>query len=289
MRNIFLFIRRYFNFFAFLALQFVALSFLVRYNKYHRASFLGVANEITGNINSQYDKLDDYFHQGEENKRVHQMNDSLLHLLRSNFVVRDTSMQLVTDSTRFDSTTGYRRYIWRAAKVVSNSANQEKNYIQLNRGAKHGIRDNMAVINSDLSAVGIIVGVSENFSQAMSLLHIQSNVNSSLKKSGEFGTLYWDARDPRYVQLRGIPKSAKVVKGDTVVTSNYSYSFPPGIMVGTVERIIDDKATNFYTLDIKTAANFLSLQQVFIVENLQRQEQVDLDNETRKKIDQAKN
>ncbi|HVE61792.1 MAG TPA: hypothetical protein VNA26_08230, partial [Chitinophagaceae bacterium] len=82
MRNIFLFIRRYFVFLLFLVLQGFALWMLFKYNRFHRASFLGVASEITGSINKQVDKVDDYFHLREENKRVHRMNDSLLNLLR---------------------------------------------------------------------------------------------------------------------------------------------------------------------------------------------------------------
>jgi cell shape-determining protein MreC len=39
---------------------------------------------------------------------------------------------------------------------------------------------------------------------------------------------------------------------------------------------------------IKPAANFQNLQHVFVVENLQRDEQEELDKETRKKIDEIK-
>src|ERR1700704_2126872 len=129
MRNVFLFIRRYFNLLAFLALQYLALSILFRYNKFHRAVFLGIANEITGRVNTQYDVLDDYFHLKEENTRVHRMNDSLLNLLRANFITRDTGSKLVVDTTRYDTLKGYRRYLWREAKVINNSVNAQKNYI----------------------------------------------------------------------------------------------------------------------------------------------------------------
>lgn len=65
MRNIFLFIRRYITFLSFLVLQVLALLMLFKFNRIHHAVGLGVANEITGRINTQVDKLDDYFHQGE--------------------------------------------------------------------------------------------------------------------------------------------------------------------------------------------------------------------------------
>jgi rod shape-determining protein MreC len=216
------------------------------------------------------------------------MNDSLLNQLRNNFVPLDTAAKLVTDTTRVDSITTVRRYLYRDAKVVYNSVNDESNYLQLNRGAAQGIRDNMAVLNSDGAAVGVVVNVSKNFSQAMSLLHVKSRVTAALKKTGDYGTLEWDAEDPRFVTLRGISKNVDVKVGDTVVTSVYSYNFPPGFLVGTVATIGTERASGFHILKVKTAANFNSIQQVFIVENLQRDEQLGLMQDTEKKIEQKK-
>jgi len=156
MRNILNFLRQYSTFISFLVLQIISLSFLFSYNRTHRARFMGVANEVTGRINRQVDKVDDYFHLREENKRVHQMNDSLLNLLSSNFDKLDSNRILVTDTVSYDTSGKRRRYYWREAKVVANSTIHDKNYIQINRGANQGIRDNMAVVNSDGCPVGVV-------------------------------------------------------------------------------------------------------------------------------------
>lgn len=288
MRNIFLFIRRYATFLAFVVLQIFALWMLFKFNKLHHAAFLGVANEITGTVNTQVDKLDDYFHQGEENKRVHRMNDSLLNLLRSNFSFADTSARVVVDSVMVDTLKAVRRYLWRDAKVVYNTLNSDKNYLQINRGAKYGIHDNMAVLNSDGAVVGQVVNVSNNFSSVMSLLHIQSAVSGALKRTGDAGRIRWDGKDPRFVLMEGISRSVEVKKGDTILTSRYSYNFPPDKMIGTVVEIGNDAATGFYLLKIRTAVNFSNIQQVFVVENLQSDEQLQLEKDTKKGMDQQK-
>jgi rod shape-determining protein MreC len=288
MRNIFLFIGRYFTFFAFLGFQVLALSFLFRYNKYHRAVGLGVANELTGWMNSKYANVDQYFHLKHESDRIHHVNDSLINLLKTNFLNPDTATQFVQDTIPYDTLGHRRRYVWRDAEVVSNSVNAERNYIQINRGSKQGIRDNMAVLNSDLSLVGIVVNTSDNFSQVMSLLHVKNNVNAVMKQSGNAGTIGWDGKSPLYLTMTGIPKSDSIAKGDTVLTGTYSLSFPPLRMIGRVASIIKDNSSSFYVLQIKTAANFQNLQHVFVVENLQADEQEKLDKETRKKIDEVK-
>ena len=287
MRNIFLFIGRYFTFFAFLGFQVLALSFLFRYNKYHHAAGLGMANEITGWVNSKYANVDQYFHLKQESDRIHRLNDSLLNSSKSNFLNPDTATRAVQDSIPYDTLGNRRRYLWRDAEVVSNSITMEKNYIQINRGSKQGIRDNMAVLNSDLSLVGIVVNTSDNFSQVMSLLHVKNSVNAILKKSGTAGNVTWDGKSPLYLTMTDVPKSDSVARGDTVVTGTFSLSFPPLKMIGTVASVVKDNS-GFYTLRIKPAANFQNLEHVFVVENLQIAEQQALDKDTRKKIDQNK-
>ena len=216
------------------------------------------------------------------------MNDSLLNLLPQNFMKVDTSKFFVKDSIPYDTLGNFRRYYFRSATVVYNTVNAQKNYIQINRGANNGIKDNMAVLSSDGAAVGLVVNVSANFSQVMSLLHVQQKINASLKKNGEFGTIEWDGKDPRLLTLKGIPKSIDVNPGDTVLTSIYSFNFPPGYNIGTISAVLIDKSTNFYVLKVKPGAGFYNLQQVFVVENIQYDEQKNLDRDTRKKIENPK-
>ncbi|HVF96955.1 MAG TPA: rod shape-determining protein MreC [Flavisolibacter sp.] len=289
MRNIILFLRRYFTFIAFVFLQLFALWMLFNFNRYHHTAFLGVANEVTGSVNTQVDKLDDYFHQSQENIRVHRMNDSLVNLLKTNFASIDTSQRLVTDSLRQDSTIAVRRYLWRDAKVVYNTVNAEQNYMQLNRGSGYGIKEDMAVLSSNGGVAGVVVNVSPNFSQVMSLLHVQSSVSAAHKVTGTLGKVEWDGKDPRFLLLKGISKSVVVKVGDSVTTSRYSYNFPPAYLIGTISQITSDPATGFYLMKVRTAVDFFSIQQVFVVENLQREEQQALMQDTEKKMEEQKN
>ena len=288
MRNIFLFIRRFFTLFVFLVFQGIALWFLFTYNRFHKAKGLGVANEATGWFNSRYNTLEDFFKMKEENRRLLKMNDSLMNLLPGNFSKLDTSLRITKDTIPYDTLGNFRHYAWRDAQVMYNTVNGEKNYVQINLGSNQGVKDNMGVFSSDGGLVGQVVNVSPNFSQVMSLLHVQNKVNVLVKKSSSSGTLSWDGKDPRYLTLSSIPKSDSLVKGDTILTGKYSLSFPPGHMVGTVAEIIPDPSTNFYVLRIKPTANFQNLQQVMVVENIQEAEQTQLNAETKKKIEDPK-
>ena len=288
MRNIFLFIRRFFTVIVFLVLQVVALWFLFTYNRFHKSKGLGVASEATGWFNSRYNTLEDFFKMKEENRRLLKMNDSLINLLSSNFTKIDTAVTILKDTIPYDTLGNFRHYAWREAQVLYSTVNSEKNYVQINRGANQGMKDNMGVFSSDGGLVGQVVNVSPNFSQVMSLLHVQNKVNVQVKKYKISGTLSWDGKDPRFLTLTNIPKSDSLIKGDTIVTGNYSLSFPPGHLVGTIAEIIPDPSTNFYVLKILAVANFQNLQHVMVVENLQYNDQDNLLKETKKKIEDPK-
>jgi rod shape-determining protein MreC len=164
---------------------------------------------------------------------------------------------------------------------VNNSVSLQNNYITIHRGERQGVKKDMGVI-SPQGVVGIVVNTSENFAVVMTMLNRQGSVSAKIKKTGEVGKVQWDGQTPDYVTMVNIPKSVKIQKGDSVVTSGYSLSFPPNVMVGTVADVVDEKSSNFYTLKLKPATNFYSVEYVTVVDNLQKEEQKRLEESTRK-------
>lgn len=281
MRNILLFIRRYFNLVFFLFLQGISLYFLFTYNRYHEAAFMTMANEGAGWINSQYDGVEQYFNLKSTNAALVAENEMLRNQLRQNMHVPDTGSLKVEDSYMLDSLKQFRQYFWRSAKVVGNSVGLQNNYMTIHRGEMEGVRKDMGVISAQ-GIAGSVVATSDHYAIVMSLLHRQSRVSAKIKKTGNLGIIQWDGTSPLYLNMINVPKSVPIQKGDTIVTSQYSYLFPPGIMVGTVKEIVNDKASNFFTLHITPATDFYKVEYVTVVENLQKEEQKKLEESTNK-------
>ncbi len=285
MHNIFLFIRRFSVFILFLVLQIISLYFLFTYNRSHRAKGLGFAGEVTSYFNNKYNALEDFFTMQEENRRVHKLNDSLMNLLNANFVPVDSGVTVMRDSLIKDTSGKMRQYIWRSAQVLYATAGSDKNYLQINRGSSSGIADDMGVFSSNGGLVGKVINTGKNFSEVMSLLNVVNKLNVQMKRTGSAGTLTWDGKSPKELTLLNIPKTDSVRKGDTIVTGNFSLSFPPGKMVGTVSAVLRDKSSNFFILKIKPAANLTDMQQVFVVENVNYNELQLLNMETQDMVD----
>jgi rod shape-determining protein MreC len=282
-RNIFLFIRRYSNFLFFLVLQIISLSFLFRFNKFHEAAFMAVAGEVTGKLDEKYNGVEYYFQLKRTNDQLIRENERLRQLLKENYEPADSSRKGIVDTLFTDSMRRIQKYSYLAAKVVGNSVTSQTNYLTIHRGSAQGVKPNMGVV-SPQGIVGTVVNVSSNYSSVMSLLHRQYKVVVKLKNGGERGTVEWDGSSPYFVTLKDIPKSARISRGDSIVTSPTSSLFPGNIMVGTVNDIVDDKSSNFYTLRIKPATNFFNVEYVYVIANFQFDEQKRLEDSTRKKF-----
>jgi rod shape-determining protein MreC len=276
LKNIFDFIFRHFTLLSFLLLQTAAIYMLTQASTSHQTFFSSKMNDATTKINERYYNMRGYFFLRETNEKLAQENARLLNLLGSNIAAPDSSIRIVTDSVYKDSLNKFRKYNWLPAKVIGNTVSLQANFFTLERGSIQGVKKGMAAICPE-GIVGVVIEVSENTSKVMSLLHRNSRVSAMLKKDNNAGSIEWDGASPYFLLLRNVSKSAKVLKGDTVVTSTYSANFPPNQIVGRVAEINADPSSNFYTLKIRTAANFFTLQYVYLVENLRYQEQFDLE------------
>ena len=285
MYNIFLFIRRFSIFILFIILQIFCLYSLFSFNRSHRAKGLSIAGGVTAYFNKKYNKLEDFFTMQEENRRIHRLNDSLMNLLSDNFVKQDSGVVSAVDSAIGGTQEAMRQYVWRNAEVLYAPVSSDKNYIQINRGSSQGIAEDMGVFSSNGGLVGKVINVGKNFSEVMSLLNVMNKMSVQLKRTGSAGMLSWDGKSTQELQLSNIPKTDSVRKGDTIVTGNYSLSYPPGKMVGTVSKVLKDKSSNFLTLIITPKANLTRMQQVLVVENLNFDEQTLLNKQTLDMVD----
>ncbi|MGG9961846.1 rod shape-determining protein MreC [Ferruginibacter sp. SUN106] len=271
MRNIFLFVRRYFNLLFFLLLQGFCIYLIVHYNTYHNAVFSGTANQLTGKINEQYNKVEDYFHLKKTNDSLWKANEQLYNKLKADFQLPDTTSKTVLDTIKIDSLTQYRRYAYLRAAVIENAVNTQSNFIVVARGKAQQLKEGMGLVDINNATVGVITAVTDDYAVAMSLLHKDSHIDGKLLKSGETGTISWDGAVPNIVSINRIPKSAKVAKGDTIITSGNSTYFPRGMIIGYVTEVLPEKSSNNYAIKLKTAADFYSLQYVFAIDNKQQE------------------
>jgi len=227
-------------------------------------------NEVTGKVNTQYNRIEYYLQLKKTNDSLVEANKHLYNKLKIDFDLPDTTSKIVLDTLHIDSLTQYRKFNYLESKVVYNSVALQSNFIELARGTNGDIKKDMGVVDAGNSVVGIVSDVSDKYAVVMSLLNKDSKISAQLKRSQDVGTITWDGKEPNRLDLTDIRKSAKIAKGDSIITSGYTPTFPYGLLIGTVEEIIPDKSSNNLTIKVKSAANFYSLQFVYVLNDLEK-------------------
>lgn len=261
MGRIFLFLYQYRAFFTFLFLELFCAWLIVQNNQYQGAQFFNSANSLVGGLNTFSQDVRDYFSLREINTTLAEENAMLRNTMEQ-YTLKDDHR---TFSSEPDSTS-ISRFDFISARVINNSVNGYTNYITINKGFAEGIEPGMAVISS-LGAVGKVKRTSRHFSVITSLLNINLRVSGMLKRTGHFGTIQWNGRDPQLVELEYIPRHVNPIVGDTVITSGYSGVFPQGIVIGKVETIELMEEAPFYEIRVKLIQDFYQLSFVTVIKS----------------------
>lgn len=261
MGRIFLFLYQYRAFFTFLFLELFCAWLIVQNNQYQGAQFFNSANSLVGGLNTFSQDVRDYFSLREVNTTLAEENAMLRKVLEQ-FNQQENYSSVSAEA----DTTSINRFEFISAKVINNSVDGYTNYITINKGFSEGIEPGMAVMSS-MGAVGKVKITSRHFSVITSLLNINLRVSGMLKRTGHFGTIQWNGRDPLLVELDYIPRHVKPVVGDTVITSGYSGVFPEGVVIGTVEKIELTEEAPFYEIRVKLVQDFYKLSFVTVIKS----------------------
>ena len=219
---------------------------------------------------STVDEVTAYIALKKANQILSEENARLSNRLPSAFMRTDTAQFFVNDSLF------RQQYQYVSATVISNTVNRRNNYMKINKGRKHGLRPDMAVLAPN-GVAGQIIEVSQNFSSVMSMLNSNTRVNAKMKNSNQTGSLFWPGHDYRFGKLVDIPSHVSIHIGDTVITSGYSHIFPEGQMLGTVEELNHAPGGNFWDITLRFSVDYNSLQYVYVVKNLMKDELLQLE------------
>lgn len=273
MRNLLAFIIRYHFLLLFLLFESLAMLLLVNSTYYQRSVMQSTGNALSGKFYSSISDVSEYLKLRRTNELLATENALLRQMKGISFIKTDTA------SFWMEDTLYKQRYIYLVARVINNTVGKRNNYIMLNKGRRHGIDKDMAVITSN-GVVGTVVNVSDNFAWVMSVLNKQTRISGRIRKNNQMGTVVWNGLNPLYGTLTDIPAHVKIAKGDTIVTSGFSYIFPANLMLGTIEDFRVEQGEHFYVIPFKFSVDFNSLDYVYVVKNLLKEEQQELEKST---------
>ena len=271
MRSLINFLARFSNIIVFVVLETIAIYMLTSRDGYHNIMLSNKLIAIEGSIEKNISAASEYF-------RLRKLNSELA---AENLELRNRLERVFRDDEQYftpvNDTVHKQQYVYTRARVIKQSTNRQKNYLTLNKGERDGIIEGMAVSGPD-GIAGTIVGTSDNFSIAMSVLNLDFRLSARFRKNAYYGSLSWNGLEYDKISLNEIPHHVEIEVGDTIETSGYSLTFPAGLMVGYVSDF-DKGAGDFYKIELKTASDFQKLDYVYIIGNLMKDEQEELQDE----------
>lgn len=161
--------------------------------------------------------------------------------------------------TEFDSITSL---------VITRNKMYWFNTLTINSGSKDGIEEDMAVISSD-GLVGRITKVSLKTSEVklITTSDINHKISVMIKNNDDtiYGILSGYNKEKEYLEVTSINKINEIEKNSLVYTSGMGGIFPSGILIGSVEEIVEDKYNVSKVIYIKPSSNFNDLKFVKVL------------------------
>ena len=257
MQQIVNFILRNKSFLFFLLLLSISVSLTIQSHSYHRSKFINSANFFTGGLYNTSNSISSYFNLEEENQKLNKENARLKTLIGNTKKERISYI----DTTTFENT-----FKFTPARIIKNSYSKQQNVLLINKGKKDSIKDDLAVIDNN-KIIGITANYNSKYATVISILNTTSRISAQLKKTNHFGTLSWNGKSPKVVQLTDIQKNAPVKIGDTIITSGRSSIFPKGILIGSIKDFKLDITENYYEINISLFNDMTNLEHVMVIEN----------------------
>jgi rod shape-determining protein MreC len=170
------------------------------------------------------------------------------------------------ENTQLREQLGYRqRQKWKflPGEIIGRDPASWLETVVVNLGSANGVRLGAGVITPE-GVAGRVADVQLYSCTVMLLPHVQSSVAGMVERSRVPGTVKGMGR--RWLSMMHVAGGDDVRVGDSVVTSNVSSIFPPGLQLGEVTQASPSENGLMLFIRIKPRVNFQTLDHVLILQ-----------------------
>ena len=162
-------------------------------------------------------------------------------------------------------------YVFDDAYIVSWDSSSWKNAFTIAKGTGDGLAEGMAVVTEYGQVVGLITEIGSNWATVTTVLDNSLEISACVASSGNTGVVQgaYTYGYPNKLRLNYLPAETILRNNDQVVTTGSSL-YPKGLILGYIEDAgMDETGVAKYAI-VQPAADFDTLEQVFIVTNYQQ-------------------
>ncbi len=150
-------------------------------------------------------------------------------------------------------------------EIIARNANDIFSGFTINRGTNDGIKLYDPVFTS-IGLVGIVTQTGNNSSSVTTIYSTDIEIGVVTAESEEIGVIENSIKYAAdgYCLIRYLPGDSDIKTGEAVFTSGSSI-FPPGMMIGVVEKVFKDDNEMSLNALVKPAENISKITNVFVI------------------------
>ena len=203
-----------------------------------------------------------------ENEQLQEQIDELSTQLTN---TRLQQSELDTLRQLYDLDQTYADYKTTGAHVIGKGTSNWFNTFTIDKGSKDGIKVDMNVIAGS-GLVGIVTDVGKNYAVVRAIIDDTSNVSGMILSNNDNCIVSGNLKsmtESNMITFSNLEDSEdKVSTGDSVVTSNISDKYLPGLLLGYVTDLTEDNNNLTRSGEITPVVDFKHLQDVLVITQL---------------------
>ena len=203
-----------------------------------------------------------------ENAQLQEQIDELSTQL-TNTRLQQSELDTLRELYDLDQT--YADYKTTGAHAMGKGTSNWFNTFTIDKGSKDGIKVDMNVIAGS-GLVGIVTDVGKNYAVVRAIIDDTSNVSGMILSNNDNCIVSGNLKsmtESNMITFSNLEDSEdKVSTGDSVVTSNISDKYLPGLLIGYVTDITEDNNNLTKSGEITPVVDFKHLQDVLVIMQL---------------------
>lgn len=233
----------------------------------------GGINKVGKSISDKMDILTSKQDLLDENKQLKEKIDALSY---DNKILAGENSDLDNYRELYKLDQKYPDYPKVAATVIGRDGNNWFNLFTIDKGKDDGIDVDMNVIAGN-GLVGIVSEVGNHYAKIRSIIDDKSNVSSMFENTGETCIVKGNMQSiyKGFIDVTMISNTAAAKNGDSVVTSQISDKFLPGLLVGYISNIKDEPDGLSKSAELTPVVSFDKLETVLVITTLKDSSEIE--------------
>ncbi|MFC1701127.1 rod shape-determining protein MreC [Pseudomonadota bacterium] len=157
-----------------------------------------------------------------------------------------------------------RSYLFQFAEMIRVDLDPFSHKVWINRGIDEGVVNGQAVIDG-LGIVGQVEDVHRHSSSVRLISDPDHALPVQINRTG-LRTVAYGSGETSHLLMPNVPLQADVSPGDVIITSGLGDRFPPGFLVGEVERVERAGGETFATVIVRPFAALDRGREVLLIE-----------------------